>query len=168
MDPTITPKLNGDRSIMSLGLQPAQLKEVFNTEEFVGNVGEFCAPNPAVDDNVLDGYSCSAGHTLVYISPFGDVYPCVQFPMPCGNLRTERFDDIWYRSAPLAELRSVHVRDLPTCSSCGHVANCTRCPGLAYMEGNMRGPSSADCLKSDVRMGAPLRPPHTQLVQISC
>lgn len=33
----------------------------------------------------------------------------------------------------------------------------TRCPGLAYMEGVMRGPSSADCEKSFVRTG--IRPP---------
>lgn len=167
MDPTITPKLNGDRSMMALGLTQPELSEVFTTEEFVGNVGEFCAPNPAVDENVLDGYSCSAGHTLVYISPFGDVYPCVQFPMPCGNLRTERFEDIWRGSGALTELRSVHVRDLPTCSTCNHVANCTRCPGLAYMEGNMRGPSSADCIKSDVRMGPLLPKASSGLIQIA-
>lgn len=167
MDPTITPKLNGDRSVMELGLTRPELKEVFTTEEFVGNVGDFCAPAPSVDDDVLDGYSCSAGHTLVYISPFGDVYPCVQFPMPCGNLRTEKFEDVWRGSAALKELRSVHVRDLPTCSSCNHVASCTRCPGLAYMEGNLRGPSSADCIKSDVRMGSNIRPAASALVQIS-
>jgi MoaA/NifB/PqqE/SkfB family radical SAM enzyme len=89
IDPTITPKLNGDRSIVSLGISAEHLKEVFHTEEFVGNVGEYCAPSGAPDEDVLDGHSCSAGHTLAYISPFGDVYPCVQFPMPCGNVRTE-------------------------------------------------------------------------------
>ena len=30
-------------------------------------------------------------------------------------------------------------RDMPSCSKCTHGATCTRCPGLAYMEGNMRG-----------------------------
>jgi len=35
------------------------------------------------------------------------------------------------------------------------VGSCTRCPGLAYMEGNMRGPSSQDCEKSFVRTGVP-------------
>jgi hypothetical protein len=44
--------------------------------------------------------------------------------------------------------------DLPTCSSCGFVSSCTRCPGLAFMEGNMRGPSSADCEKSTLRASA--------------
>jgi AdoMet-dependent heme synthase len=155
IDPTITPKLDGDRSIVNLGISGQALHEVFHTEEFVGDVGEFCAPVSAVDDDVLEGYSCSAGHTLAYISPFGDVYPCVQFPMPCGNLRKQSFREIWWQSTALTELRSVQVRDLPTCSQCSHVAYCTRCPGLAYMEGNMRGPSSQDCEKSMARTGVP-------------
>jgi radical SAM protein with 4Fe4S-binding SPASM domain len=168
IDPTITPKLNGDRSIMDLGLSRDALEEVFHTEEFVGNVDEFCAPDSTVDDNVLDGYSCSAGHTLCYVSPFGDVYPCVQFPMPCGNLRTQSFRDIWWGSKALTELRSVHVRDLPTCSQCSHSSYCSRCPGLAYMEGNMRGPSSSDCAKSEARTGYPgwRRPSPEVLVQL--
>ena len=155
IDPIITPMLNGDWSITNLGISSKELEEVFRTEEFVGNVGEFCAPVSNVDDNVLDGYSCSAGHTLAYISPTGDVFPCVQFPMPCGSLRQKTFRDIWYRSEALTELRSVHVRDLPTCSHCSHTAYCSRCPGLAYMEGSMRGPSSIDCAKSEARTGIP-------------
>jgi radical SAM protein with 4Fe4S-binding SPASM domain len=155
IDPTITPKLDGDRSILNLGISGNDLHDVFHAEEFVGNVGEFCAPISTVDDDVLEGYSCSAGHTLAYISPFGDVFPCVQFPMPCGNVRKQSFRDIWWNSTALTELRSVHVRDLPTCSHCTHVAYCTRCPGLAYMEGNMRGPSLQDCEKSLARTGVP-------------
>jgi len=155
IDPTITPKLDGDRSILDLNVDTAALKEVFNAEEFVGNVGEFCAPVSTVDENVLDGYSCSAGHTLAYISPKGEVFPCVQFPMPCGSLREQSFRDIWWRSEALIDLRSVHVRDLPTCSQCSHTAYCSRCPGLAYLEGNFRGPSSQDCEKSFARTGIP-------------
>ena len=155
IDPTITPKLDGDRSILDLGVDSAVLKEVFNAEEFVGNVGEFCAPVSKVDEDVLNGYSCSAGHSLVYISPTAEVFPCVQFPMPCGSLRKQSFRDIWWRSEALTDLRSVHVRDLPTCSTCSHTAYCSRCPGLAYMEGNFRGPSSQDCDKSFARTGIP-------------
>jgi radical SAM protein with 4Fe4S-binding SPASM domain len=74
----------------------------------------------------------------------------VQFPLPSGNIRRERFEDIWRHSPQLQEVRGIRLRDLPTCSACSLQANCTRCPGLAYMEGNMRGPSSADCEKSMV------------------
>jgi AdoMet-dependent heme synthase len=155
IDPTITPMLNGDRSIISLSVTEAELKEIMHTEEFVGNVDEFCDPASIVDDDILEGYSCSAGHSLVYISPFGDVYPCVQFPMPCGSVRKQSLREIWYGSSALAELRSVHVRDLHTCSHCAHTAYCSRCPGLAYMDGDFRGPSMVDCQKSYVRTGVP-------------
>jgi AdoMet-dependent heme synthase len=155
VDPTITPMINGDRSITKLNVTLDDLYSVMHDEEFVGNVGEFCSPVNSVDDNVLEGYSCSAGHTLAYISPFGDVFPCVSFPMPCGSVRRQKFRDIWFDSPAFAELRSVRVRDLNTCSHCNHTAYCSRCPGLAYMEGDMRGPSSSDCQKSYARTGIP-------------
>jgi radical SAM protein with 4Fe4S-binding SPASM domain len=108
-----------------------------------------------VDNNVLDELPCSAGHTACYISPYGDVYPCVQFPLPTGNVRKQKFLDIWRYSPQLQEVRSITARDLPVCSTCSHVGTCTRCPGLAYMQGNMRGPSTQDCEKSYARTGIP-------------
>jgi len=101
----------------------------------------------------MEGYLCSAGHTACYVSPRGEVYPCVQFPISCGNVREQEFLDIWQNSPQLLEVRSIRGKDLTTCSSCNHLGTCTRCPGLAYMEGNMRGPSTADCEKSFVRTG---------------
>jgi radical SAM protein with 4Fe4S-binding SPASM domain len=155
LDPTITPKMDGDRSVLSLRAPAAQIRDVFQNERLVGNVAEFCAPPLAPDENVMDGYPCSAGHTACYISPYGDVFPCVQFPLPSGNVRRQKFLDIWQNSQQLNEVRSIRARDLPTCSSCSHVGSCSRCPGLAYMEGNMRGPSTADCEKSFLRTGIP-------------
>jgi radical SAM protein with 4Fe4S-binding SPASM domain len=154
-DPTITPKMNGDRSLLQLGIRDSQLSQVFRDSELVGNVDEFCALPGAVDDSALDSIACSAGHTSCYISPYGDVYPCVQFPLPCGNVRKDKFLDIWRNSTQMNDVRSIRTRDLPTCSSCAHAGTCTRCPGLAYMEGNMRGPSSLDCEKSFARTGIP-------------
>jgi radical SAM protein with 4Fe4S-binding SPASM domain len=151
IDPTITPKLNGDRSIVQLGLAPPALADLFREEELVGNVREFCAPPAAADDSVLQDICCSAGHTSCYISPFGDVYPCVQFPLPCGSLRNQQLREIWTHSPELMQVRSIRVHDLPVCSQCSHVSYCSRCPGLAYMEGDMRGISHADCVKSEAR-----------------
>jgi radical SAM protein with 4Fe4S-binding SPASM domain len=152
-DPTITPKIDGDRSLLQLGIRGSQLSDVFHDPELVGNVEESCAIPDTPDASPLDYIACSAGHTYCYISPYGDVYPCVQFPLPCGNVRTQKFLDIWRNSAQLNEVRSIRVRDMPTCSSCSHIGSCSRCPGLAYMEGNMRGPSSLDCEKSFARTG---------------
>jgi radical SAM protein with 4Fe4S-binding SPASM domain len=153
IDPTITPRMDGDRSILSLNINQASLRQVFRDEALVGNVEEFCAPPKQPDDDDLDSQPCSAGHTACYVSPYGDVYPCVQFPLPSGNVRRAPFLDIWRNSHQLNEVRSITARDLPSCSQCVHLAGCSRCPGLAYMEGNMRGPSSQDCEKSFAKTG---------------
>jgi radical SAM protein with 4Fe4S-binding SPASM domain len=154
-DPTITPKMNGDRSILQFGIRDTHLNQVLHDAGVIENVDEFCAVPNAVDDSALDSLPCSAGHTYCYISPYGDVYPCVQFPLPCGNVRKEKFLGIWRNSTQLNDVRSIRTRDLPTCSSCAHAGTCTRCPGLAFMEGSMRGPSSLDCEKSFARTGIP-------------
>jgi radical SAM protein with 4Fe4S-binding SPASM domain len=153
IDPTITPSMDGDRSILSLNVDEAALRQVFHDEALSGNVEEFCAPPQGPGDEELNSLPCSAGHTACYVSPYGDVYPCVQFPLPSGNVRRTKFIDIWRDSPQLNEVRSIRLRDMPSCSQCVHGGTCTRCPGLAFLEGNMRGPSYQDCEKSYARTG---------------
>jgi radical SAM protein with 4Fe4S-binding SPASM domain len=155
LDPTITPKMDGDRSILDLNASQSALHELFRDEMFVGSAEQFCAPPPPPDADSLASLPCSAGHTACYVSPYGEFYPCVQFPLSCGNVRHERFLDIWRNSEQLKEVRAIRLKDLSGCSECAHGATCTRCPGLAFMEGNMRGPSTADCEKSFARTGIP-------------
>ncbi|HXM42936.1 MAG TPA: radical SAM protein [Bryobacteraceae bacterium] len=171
IDPTVTPKMDGDREILGLGIGHQELFEVMRNPGLVGNVDEFCAPPGETTDAMLDEVPCSASHTYCYISPYGDVYPCVQFPLPTGNVRKQKFIDIWRYSPEMNEVRSIRPRELPVCGTCSHVGTCTRCPGLAYMEGNMRGPSSQDCEKSFARTGIPsanmhLKAARANLVQI--
>jgi radical SAM protein with 4Fe4S-binding SPASM domain len=175
VDPTITPMMDGDTSVLSLRIPGEELREIFHNPALTPNREEFCAPPKPVTDADLEGYSCSAGHSFCYISPYGDVFPCVQFPLPSGNVRRQKFLEIWNGSPQLQEVRSIQAKHLTVCSSCAHVSSCTRCPGLAYMEGNMRGPSTADCEKSFYRTGVPTanmlrqgmaRPSPAKLVQI--
>ena len=174
IDPTITPMMDGDRSILSLNVDEDTLREVFHNEALAGNVEQFCAVPEGPGQEELNSLPCSAGHTACYVSPYGDVYPCVQFPLPCGNVRRTKFVDIWRYSPQLNEVRSIRLRDMLACSQCIHGGTCTRCPGLAFLEGNMRGPSSQDCEKSYARTGIPSEnlkrrkapSQHLQLVQI--
>ncbi|HEX4075387.1 MAG TPA: radical SAM protein, partial [Candidatus Acidoferrales bacterium] len=135
LDPTITPMMDGDTSVLSLRVDASELSSYFHNPDLVGDVESFCAPPAPVNEDVLEGLPCSAGHTSCYISPYGDVYPCVQFPITCGNVRRQKFLDIWRDSPQLNEVRSIRLKHLTTCSSCTHAGSCTRCPGLAYMEG---------------------------------
>ena len=155
LDPTVTPMMDGNRSTLNLAVGENALRQVFRDETLVGDVDEFCAIPPKPGESELESLPCSAGHTAAYVSPYGDVYPCVQFPLPSGNVREKRFIDIWRYSDQLNEVRAIRLKDLPSCSQCTHVTNCTRCPGLAFMEGNMRGPSTQDCEKSFARTGVP-------------
>ena len=155
VDPTVTPMMDGDRSILALNIGQAALREVFRDPALVDDVDEFCAPpsGPLSEEDAYNSTPCSAGHNSCYVSPYGDVYPCVQFPLPSGNVRETKFIDIWRHSPQLAEVRSITLGDLEGCPSCGNQPTCSRCPGLAYMEGNMRGPSTQDCEKSFARTG---------------
>lgn len=176
IDPTITPMMDGDRSILNLNIERAELEQVFRDSTIVADVDEFCATpdGPMAEADAFDTLPCSAGHTACYVSPYGDVYPCVQFPLPSGNVRRIKFADIWRDSPQLKEVRSITLRDMPSCSQCTHGATCTRCPGLAFLEGNMRGPSYQDCEKSFARTGIPSEnlkkrkssPQPLQLIQI--
>lgn len=154
VDPTVTPMMDGDRSILALNIGQAALTRVVRDTELVADDG-YCGPpsGPYAAQDAFDRVPCSAGHSACYVSPYGDVYPCVQFPLPTGNIRQEKFIDIWRDSPALAEVRSITLGDLHGCSSCGNQQSCSRCPGLAYMEGNMRGPSTQDCEKSFARTG---------------
>jgi radical SAM protein with 4Fe4S-binding SPASM domain len=155
IDPTITPHMSGDRSLLALGISAGELRQAFNDPALAGSDAICSPPSNAPDPDAMDGTPCSAGHTACYVSPYGDVYPCVQFPLPTGNVRSQPFLEIWRGSPQMAEVRAIRVRDLTTCPDCAHVGSCTRCPGLAFMEGSMRGPSSLDCAKSFARTGMP-------------
>lgn len=151
-DPTITPMMDGNQGVLEHRLEASHLHDIFRDPSLVGDVAEFCKPPAPTDDGLLESVPCSAGHTSVYVSPYGELFPCVQFPVSCGNVRTEHFRDIWTNSAKLKEIRAIRLKDL-SCSGCELLSGCTRCPGLAYMEGDMRGPSSADCTKSLAKLG---------------
>lgn len=155
LDPTVTPMMDGDRSTLDLNVSDSALRRVFRDESLVGDAEEFCAPPPSLDEDSMESIPCSAGHTACYVSPYGEFYPCVQFPLSCGNVRQQSFLDIWRNSEQLKEVRSVRLRDLSSCSKCAHGGSCTRCPGLAFLEGNMLGPSTSDCERSFARTGIP-------------
>lgn len=155
LDPTITPMMDGNRSPLDLGVDTGALRQVFRDAALVGDVDEYCAIPAPLGESEMESRPCSAGHNACYVSPYGDVFPCVQFPLPTGNVRQQRFIDIWRYSDEMNEVRSIRTKHLPTCSSCAHGATCSRCPGLAYLEGNMRGPSSQDCQKSYAKTGIP-------------
>lgn len=157
IDPTITPMMDGGRDVLDLNIDHDLLRTVFRDRSLLPDTDQVCAPpkGPFEQVEASETMPCSAGHTACYVSPYGELFPCVQFPLTCGNVRTRTFEDIWYRSPEMLDVRSIRMSEVQGCSSCVHGSTCSRCPGLAYTEGNMRGPSIQDCEKSFARTGVP-------------
>lgn len=80
--------------------------------------------------------TCKVGLSACLISPYGLVYPCVELRIPAGDLRKQRFAEIWANGPIFRRLRETHmVANLPECRVCPINAYCEgRCSGLAWKE----------------------------------
>jgi radical SAM protein with 4Fe4S-binding SPASM domain len=108
---------------------------------------------PAKDEAACQG-TCKAGRAICSVSPSGNVFPCIMFPLKLGNLRYSSFDKIWGLEprVELRYLRSIKRTDLDACGKCDLAAYCQRCTGIAYLEsGRMIGPSPSACRQARVR-----------------
>ena len=87
-------------------------------------------------DNPLEKPLCGAGLSTCYISPFGDVYPCIQLLIPMGNAREKPFREIWNAPSQLRDKLAVlnTYNDLPACRTCDYVSVCRKCIGIAHLE----------------------------------
>jgi radical SAM protein with 4Fe4S-binding SPASM domain len=145
MDLTISPKMDGHQGLLAMRSSSQQLLPVLQDSKL--------NPLPAAEGgcaagggDAYDNIPCSAGHNSCYISPYGDVYPCVQMPMPSGNVRQQPFTEIWRGSKELGRVRAVRESALQICSGCAIRRFCHRCPGIAYLEdGDLLGPSERAC-----------------------
>ena len=147
LDLTITPKMDGDESTLALRGSPTELLRVLedqklNTRAYPqeetadgGGCAIGSATSSGIESSAYADIPCSAGHNSCYITPYGDVTPCVQMPKAAGNLRKQRFEEIWFGSREMNRVRAVRESQLPLCSSCSIRNYCERCPGLAQMEG---------------------------------
>ena len=101
-----------------------------------------------------DARTCRVGMSGCLISPYGIVYPCIELRIPAGDLRQQRFADIWRDAPILRELRSRHTRaNLPECRACPIAGCCEgRCAGLAWKEhGDPYGGHTLACRQAQAR-----------------
>jgi len=156
IDLTITPKMDGDREPLSLRATGAELFPILQERSCGGRASAEKAASSAeslgsavsssVESTAYDDLTCSAGHNSCYISPYGDVFPCVQMPVAAGNLRQKSFQEVWRGSSEMKRVRAIRESQLRVCSKCEIREFCERCPGLAMMEGgDLMGPYERAC-----------------------
>ena len=81
---------------------------------------------------------CGAGRLYCSLSPQGDVHPCVFLPVNVGNLKTEKFQDIWL-NAPLFKAFRNRANLKGSCGKCDYKYICGGCRArsAAYHNGDM-------------------------------
>ncbi len=81
---------------------------------------------------------CGAGRLYCSLSPQGDVHPCVFLPVKVGNLKTEKFQDIWL-NAPLFNAFRNRANLKGSCGKCDYKYICGGCRArsAAYHNGDM-------------------------------
>jgi radical SAM protein with 4Fe4S-binding SPASM domain len=73
-----------------------------------------------------DTGGCGAGLCGCYINPSGEIWPCVDFPWPCGSLKNgARFEEIWHDSPRFNQVRHLQERlDRTNEQLCRHREQC--------------------------------------------
>jgi radical SAM protein with 4Fe4S-binding SPASM domain len=98
--------------------------------------------------------TCQVGLSSCLISPYGEVYPCVELRTSAGNVRRQPFTEIWTNAPLLQQLRARHTTaNLPECQVCPINRYCEgRCSGLAWKEhGDLYGGHSLACQQAQAR-----------------
>jgi MoaA/NifB/PqqE/SkfB family radical SAM enzyme len=132
-DPMLTPRRDGDQAPLSLAPSAAQLRAFFADPVLAREFAQPVKCLPQAGEEI-----CGTGRRTCLISPYGDLFPCGVHPIPAGNLRRQRFREIWGGSPLLQELRTQTVADLRNGAK---AIPGFRCSALALMEdGDFLGP----------------------------
>lgn len=155
-DPIITKKVNGDKAPIELRLTKTEINEIYDNNTFTEIIFPFLKNNtdiiPVNTKLVSNSHTtnlpiCGAGTAMLFVTAYGDVYPCVALPINVGNIRKNALSDIWNNSQVLKETQSIYNGKFIKCISCDKLENCMRCPGIFYSDtGNIFEPSPASCL----------------------
>jgi AdoMet-dependent heme synthase len=128
------------RGTLDLCLRPDELHTVISTwaerkDFYQGRmdvywhdcrVGQFVAP-----DERGKYIGCAAGQVLARIMVDGYVAPCVTLPVRVGNLREQRFADIWRDSPFLHKLRDRANIETGNCAACELKSTCGGCRSVS-------------------------------------
>lgn len=133
-DPIITPKSNGCKTPLKFRIEDKNLKQIFYDKNLRNTKKTKIKPITSYLTQFYNIFFCNAGFNSCAISPYGDVYPCIQFLVKLGNLRKNTFKNIWQKSKNLKKIQKITWQNLEECKNCKLIYFCPRCPGLAYLE----------------------------------
>jgi len=141
---TVVPQIDGSKKILNNRLNYKEVEALYDVQ-------------PWMKDEITRGgvpvYKplCAAAFNSLYISPYGEVFPCMLLRGEYSTIRELPLREIWHSSF-FQQMRKIQFTDLSECSQCNIAHYCDRCAGLALLESNdLLGPSANDCILAQVR-----------------
>ena len=138
ISPEVTPRDNGDRDVLSLSPSITGIRQVFRLRASRARTTETDKVQVAVgreaDEGLVtpDEKYCGAGSSGIAVDPFGNVYPCVQWRRPVGNLQDQSIKEIWSQPERFSDVRNELVEAKKLVNSYGSKGHLLGfCPGLA-------------------------------------
>ncbi len=146
---SILPSMSGD---------PAPLAYALDYETAKNLHGSYINGGLLPGDEVAGGaiLQCNAGITNCGISPSGDLYPCLIWRRPVGNLRTNSLKELWHDHPDeyLEKIRVSKKENMRECVACEYANACHRCPGMAFAEmGDFEKEVTSACLLAGKERG---------------
>ncbi len=123
VDPEVSPRDDGDREPLSISPSREGMLKLFTVQGERARAAVAAMPampampaKPSISTGIARGGDdgtmpttthkhCGAGSAGIAVDPYGNVYPCVQWRRPVGNLHEQRIAQIWAGSAGLREVR---------------------------------------------------------------
>jgi radical SAM protein with 4Fe4S-binding SPASM domain len=146
-DPTVQPCDDGSMDVVASYRVTSEVLGAFYADEVIADRSRegrlaFGAEKP----KERSPRNCGAGVTGAFVSASGDVFPCMGFGPPFGNIVEADFASIWRGSAASRHRQAMRL-PLRECLACDLKDYCTaRCPRLALVEdGDLSGPSRRAC-----------------------
>ena len=155
VDPEVTARDDGSREPLSVAPTREGILRLFAVQEergrrwreaqASGGVGAELAAAPALSSGSAIGKGaddgtmpvapqkhCGAGSSGIAVDPYGNVYPCVQWRRPVGNLHERSIREIWTGSNDLDDIRALTARAKQVVDGYGEAgALLNFCPGSA-------------------------------------
>ena len=139
-DPTVKPRMDGDRRPLQYAVKPEQIRRlVLNRPDLYTAFLKFRPEDLCTGQQSLleaDSVLCGAARSALSISADGGVYACGFFAEPGGSLKTQSLTAIWLQSMQFDRVRETTFDKMTSCSSCELKSTCGPCMAYAEIEHN--------------------------------
>jgi AdoMet-dependent heme synthase len=108
LSPTVTPRDDGDSGPLAVAPSADGVRRLYRLLD--QRIPDAPAESPTCHGTADGGAvtqtkNCGAGSSGIAVDPFGNVYPCIQWRRPLGNLHERSIGEIWRDSPALGEIR---------------------------------------------------------------